>query len=120
MVIIGLLAGYVAPRYFGQIGKSETKVARAQIESFDKALSQYRLDVGKFPSTEQGLTALTTKPANELKWQGPYLAKSVPLDPWGKPYQYKSPGDHGEYDLWSYGKDSQPGGTGDNADVTSW
>lgn len=120
LVIIGLLAGYVAPRYFGQVGKSEVKVTRAQIESFDKALAQYRLDVGRFPSTEQGLTALSVKPANEPKWQGPYLAKSVPLDPWGKLYQYKSPGEHGEYDLWSFGKDGQPGGSGEDADITSW
>lgn len=120
IVIIGLLAGYVAPRYFGQVGKSEVNVARAQIESFSKALSQYRLDVGRYPSTEQGLGALVTKPANEPKWQGPYLAKSVPLDPWGKAYQYKAPGEHGEYDLWSYGKDGQSGGSGENADVTSW
>jgi general secretion pathway protein G len=120
MVIIGLLAAYVAPRYFSQVGKSEVKVAQAQIVAFEKALDTYRLDVGRYPSTEQGLNALLQRPQNEAKWNGPYLQKAVPLDPWGKPYQYKSPGERGEFDLWSFGKDGQPGGSGENADVTSW
>ena len=120
LVIIGLLAGYVAPQYFSQIGKSEAKVAKAQIESFDKALAQYRIDVGRYPPTELGLQALVTRPASEQKWAGPYLAKAVPLDPWGKPYIYRSPGQHGEYDLYSLGKDGAPGGTGDAADVVNW
>ena len=120
MVIIGLLAGYVAPRYFSQVGKSEVKAAQAQIVSFEKALDTYRLDIGRYPTTEQGLNALMQRPQNEAKWSGPYLQKAIPLDPWGKPYQYKSPGEHGEFDLWSFGKDGQPGGTGENADVTSW
>jgi general secretion pathway protein G len=120
MVIIGLLAGYVAPRYFSQVGKSEIKVAQAQIVSFEKALDTYRLDIGRYPTTEQGLNALMQRPQNEAKWNGPYLQKAIPLDPWGKPYQYKSPGERGEFDLWSLGKDGQPGGTGENADVTSW
>src|SRR5689334_18597002 len=89
MVIIGLLASYVGPKYFGQIGKSETKVARAQIDAFEKALAQYRLDVGRYPTTELGLTALIQKPATESKWSGPYLSKEVPPDPWGRPYLYK-------------------------------
>jgi general secretion pathway protein G len=120
MVIIGLLAGYVAPRYFSQVGKSEVKVAQAQINAFEKALDTYRLDVGRYPTTEQGLNALLQRPQNEAKWNGPYLQKAVPFDPWGKPYQYKSPGDHGEFDVWSFGKDGQPGGTAENADITSW
>ena len=120
MVIIGLLASYVGPRYFGQIGKSETKTAQAQIDAFGKALDQYRLDTGRYPSTELGLSALFVRPTNEPKWAGPYLTKAVPLDPWGRPYQYRSPGEHGDYDLFSYGKDGQPGGAGDAADVTSW
>ena len=120
MVIIGLLAGYVAPRYFGQIGKSEAKVAKAQLDSLEKALDQYRLDTGHYPSTEIGLTALVTKPASEPKWSGPYLKKAVPLDPWGRAYQYKSPGDHGDFDLISYGKDGQPGGTGEAEDIKNW
>lgn len=120
MVILGLLAGFVAPRYFSQVGKSETKTAKAQIEAFGKALDQYRLDVGKYPSTEQGLKALTARPENEQRWDGPYLAKEVPPDPWGRPYYYRHPGEHGEFDIVSWGRDGQPGGSGDAADVTSW
>jgi general secretion pathway protein G len=120
MVIIGLLAGYVAPRFFAQIGKSERGAARAQIDGLEKALDQYRIDVGHYPRTEQGLKALNEKPANETKWAGPYLKKTLPADPWGNPYQYRQPGEHGEYDLLSYGKDGQPGGTGEAEDVTNW
>ncbi|MBL8383995.1 MAG: type II secretion system major pseudopilin GspG [Burkholderiales bacterium] len=120
MVIIGLLAGYVGPRLFAQIGKSEAKAARAQITALESALDQYRLDTGRYPSTEQGLAALMVKPANESRWAGPYLRKSIPDDPWGKPYQYRQPGEHGEFDLFSLGKDGQPGGSGDAADVTNW
>jgi general secretion pathway protein G len=120
LVIIGLLAGYVGPRYFSQIGKSESKIAKAQIEAFDKALSQYRIDTGRYPSTEQGLNALFIKPANEPKWEGPYLSKAVPLDPWGKPYIYRFPGQKAEYELFTLGKDGAPGGSGDAADVTNW
>ncbi|MDP2027472.1 type II secretion system major pseudopilin GspG [Sulfuriferula sp.] len=120
MVIIGLLVGYVGPKYFAQIGKSEVKAAKSQIDSLGKALDQYRLDTGHYPSTEQGLNALVTKPANEPKWDGPYLAKALPPDPWGRPYLYKNPGEHGDYDLLSLGKDGQAGGTGENADVTNW
>jgi general secretion pathway protein G len=119
VVIIGLLAGFVAPRYFGQVGKSEVATARAQIDALEKALDQYRLDIGRYPSTELGLNALLTKPAAEAKWNGPYLRKEVPLDPWGKPYVYKIPGEKHEFDLLSYGKDGQPGGTGENADLTN-
>ncbi len=120
MVIIGLLAGYVAPKYFSQVGKSEVKVAQAQIDSLEKALDQYRLDTGHYPATEQGLTALMSRPANEPKWQGPYLKKIAPPDPWGRPYVYKYPGERAEYDLYSFGKDGQPGGTGEAADITNW
>lgn len=120
MVIIGLLAGYVGPKFFGQIGKSEVKAARAQIDGLQKALDQYRLDVGRYPSTEQGLAVLNTRPADEPKWAGPYLAKAVPKDPWGNDYQYRSPGEHGEYDLLSLGKDGRLGGEGEDADLTSW
>jgi general secretion pathway protein G len=120
MVIIGLLAGYVGPKLFAQIGKSETKVARAQIDGFQKALDQYRIDVGRYPDTQQGLAALNKRPAGAPHWQGPYLAKDVPNDPWGRPYLYRSPGEHGEYDLYSDGRDGAPGGDGDNTDVVSW
>lgn|SRR3990167_2877181 len=120
MVIIGLLAGYVGPKLFAQIGKSETKVTRAQIDALQKALDQYRIDTGRYPSTEQGLAALVARPVDEPRWSGPYLAKAVPGDPWGRPYAYTMPGQHGEYDLLSWGRDGQPGGDGDNADLTSW
>jgi general secretion pathway protein G len=120
MVIIGLLVGYVAPMYFKQVGKSEVKVTRAQIESFGKALDQYRLDAGHYPTTEQGLQALVLKPADEARWDGPYLKKGVPLDPWGTAYSYKRPGTKGEYDIISLGKDGVPGGTGEDADIGSW
>jgi general secretion pathway protein G len=120
VVIIGLLAGLVAPRYFDQVGKSNTKIAKAQIDALEKALDQYRLDVGSYPSTEMGLQALFVKPNNVERWQGPYLKKPAPPDPWGRPYRYKSPGEHAEYDIVSYGADGQPGGTQENADVTSW
>jgi general secretion pathway protein G len=115
--IIGLLAAYVGPKYFGQIGKSEQALAKAQIESFHKALGSYRLDVGNFPTTQEGLDALLTKPASAAKWAGPYLSKAVPADPWGKPYVYRLPGSKGDYDLLSYGKDGQPGGSADAADI---
>lgn len=120
MVIIGLLASYVGPRYFAQVGKSEIKTAMSQINGLGKALDQYRLDTGHYPTTEQGLTALVTRPTNEPRWDGPYLKKQVPPDPWGNPYVYKQPGDHDEYDLLSYGTDGQPGGTGKAADIVSW
>ena len=120
MVIIGMLAGFVAPKFFAQIGKSEVKTARAQIDSLEKALDQYRLDLGHYPTTEQGLTALNERPAGEAKWAGPYLKKAVPLDPWSRPYIYKFPGDHGDYDLFSYAKDGQAGGSAEAEDIVSW
>ncbi len=120
VAIIGLLAGYVGPRYFGQIGKAEVKEARAQVDALEKALDTYRLDTGHYPTTQQGLDSLVKQPPGATNWMGPYLKKGVPPDPWGRPYQYKSPGDHGDYDLWSYGKDGAPGGSGENADITSW
>ncbi|MGA7178388.1 MAG: type II secretion system major pseudopilin GspG [Thiobacillaceae bacterium] len=120
IVIIGLLVGYVAPRYFAQVGKSEVKVAQAQINGLEKALDEYRLDVGHYPTTEQGLAALNAQPAGEARWQGPYLKKAVPNDPWGQAYQYRSPGEHGEFDLYSFGKDGKPGGEGESADIVNW
>lgn len=120
LVILGLLVGYVAPRYFSQIGKSEVKAARAQIKALEDALDQYRLDVGHYPTQEQGLAALAAQPTGETRWQGPYLRKAVPDDPWGTPYQYRIPGEHGEVDIVSLGKDGQPGGTGEAADIGNW
>jgi general secretion pathway protein G len=121
MVIIGLLAGLVAPRYFAQVGRSQVKVARAQLDGLDKALDQFRLDVGRYPTTEEGLQALVSPPSGEPGWAGPYLKKGVPLDPWGRPYVYQQPGSHaGDFDLLSYGKDGRPGGTGEDADLGNW
>ena len=122
VAIIGLLAAYVGPKYFSQIGKSEQAVAKLQIESFSRALGAYRIDVGSYPTSEESLSALVTRPSDSVKdgkWNGPYLEKTPPNDPWGKPYQYRSPGTKGDFDLLSYGKDGQPGGTGDAADVTN-
>lgn len=118
IVIIGLLAAYVGPRYFAQLGKSEQQTAKAQIEAFGRALDTYRLDTGHYPRTEQGLNALVVQPQGETKWHGPYLQKQVPPDPWGNPFVYKSPGQNAEFDLLSLGKDGQPGGEGENADIS--
>lgn len=120
LVIVGLLAGIVGPNVFKQMGKSEVKAARAQMDGLQKALDQYRLDVGRYPSSEQGLAALWSKPGNEPRWAGPYLSKAVPQDPWGRDYLYRSPGEHGEYDLATLGKDGREGGDGENQDVASW
>ena len=117
IVIIGLLAGYVAPRYFSQVGKSEIQVAKAQIESLEKAMDQYRLDMRRYPTAEEGLEALVAKPGSAQNWGGPYLKKSVPNDPWGRPYVYRTPGQKGEFELVSYGRDGKPGGASEDADI---
>lgn len=106
MVILGLLAGYVAPKYFAQVDRSEIKTAQAQIQSFEKALDLYRLDTGRYPTTEQGLVALVARPTQEMKWNGPYLKKAIPLDPWGRPYVYRYPGENADFDLFSSGLES--------------
>jgi general secretion pathway protein G len=118
IVIIGLLAAYVGPKYFSQLGKSEVTIARAQIEAFEKSLDTYRLDVGRYPTTEEGLAALLVAPATAGgKWNGPYLKKAVPPDPWGHPYLYRAPGAKAEFDIISLGRDGQPGGSGEDADI---
>lgn len=119
IVIIGLLAAYVGPKYFAQLGKSEVTVARAQIEAFEKALDTFRLDVGRYPSTDEGLNALLVMPPNTVGWNGPYLRRVVPNDPWGHPYRYRSPGARSETEILSLGRDGQPGGTGDAADISN-
>lgn len=120
IIILGLLVGIVGPRLIGRIGQSKQATARAQIANFEAALDQYRLDVGAYPTGAQGLAALNQNP-NAPNWNGPYLKKGVPRDPWGNPYKYVCcPGQHGEYDLWSEGSDGAPGGVGEAADVTSW
>ncbi len=120
MIILGLLAALVAPRMFGKVGSSKQKAAKSQISLFETALDTYRLDVGEFPTTEQGLQALRKKPGGAENWDGPYLPKQIPEDPWGNPYHYKCPGEHGDYDIISYGADGRPGGEEEDADVVSW
>ena len=118
VLIIGLLASYVGPKYFSQVSKSEVTLARAQIEAYSKALDNFRLDTGRYPTTEEGLAALQSRPANDAdKWNGPYLKKDVVPDPWGHPYAYRAPGAKGDYEIVSYGKDAQPGGVGEAADI---
>ena len=120
IVIIGLLAAYVGPKYFAQLGKSEVTVAKAQMEAFEKSLDTYRLDVGRYPTSEEGIGALMAAPATAgVKWNGPYLKKGVPPDPWGNPYQYRAPGAKNDYEILSLGKDGQPGGVGENADIVT-
>jgi general secretion pathway protein G len=121
VTIIALFAALVAPVMFRQSDKARVTAARAQISSFMTALGSYKLDTGVLPSTEEGLQALRVKPPNLDSWQGPYLPKDIPLDPWHHPYIYKYPGEHGdEPDIISYGADGQPGGEGLNADIVSW
>lgn len=118
VAIIGLLVACVGPRYAAQIGKSEITAARAQMKALAKALDTYRLDTGHYPSAQQGLKALREWLAGEVRWNGPYLSKDVPADPWGKPYVYRMPGVKGDYELISFGRDGVPGGTVENADIT--
>jgi general secretion pathway protein G len=120
VIILGLLAALVGPRLFGTLDKAKRQVAKTQIELLSGALNQYRLDVGRYPATDQGLKALVAPPEGVERWNGPYLEKGVPEDPWGHEYVYRSPGEHGEYDIISYGQDGEPGGEGEAADVTSW
>lgn len=123
MVILGLLASLVGPRLFGQLDSSKIKAARTQIEMVGAALDTYRLDMSQYPSTEQGIRALSDKPADAaeaLKWRGPYLKKRVDKDPWGNSYVYKAPGEKADYELSSLGADGKEGGSGDNTDIHSW
>ena len=119
MIILGMLAALVGPKIFGKVGKGKQSAAKTQIEMLGQALDSYRLDTGKYPSTSEGLNALVTN--NGVQgWDGSYLKKGLPNDPWGRPYQYQSPGTHAEYDLFSYGADGVPGGESENKDVASW
>ena len=120
MVIISLLAAFVAPRFFGQEKKAKQRGAKGQISLLESAVDTYRLDIGRYPTTEQGLEALREKPDGIDKWDGPYLRKELPMDPWGNPYVYESPSEHGEYAIMSYGADGSPGGEGDDMDIVSW
>jgi general secretion pathway protein G len=118
MVILGLLASYVAPRYLSQVARSEVQVAKAQMDALSKAIDQYRLDTGVFPSTDIGLKALVQKPDGMPRWQGPYLQKEAPADPWGRPYIYRLSPDGVSYELMTLGKDGRPGGDNENVDIS--
>jgi general secretion pathway protein G len=121
VVIIALFAALVLPRMMGQADKARKTAARAQINAFMTALGSYKLDTSSYPTTEQGLQALRAKPENVNNWQGPYTDKEIDNDPWGHPYVYRFPGEHGdEPDITCYGADGQPGGDGMNADIVSW
>ncbi len=120
MVILGLLAALVGPRMFGKVGKSKQKTAKVQISMFETALDTYRLDVGEYPATDHGLEALRVQPDDADKWDGPYLPKDIPLDPWGNPYDYVSPGENAEYEVISYGADGTAGGEGEDLDIVNW
>lgn len=120
VLIIGLLTGIVGPRLMGQIGRSEVTAARAQIDALDKAVQAYRLDMGQFPTSEQGLAVLVTAPGADARWRGPYMKGAIPNDPWGTPYQYRLPGSSGrDYDIVSLGRDKATGGSGDDADLSN-
>ena len=121
LAILGLLAAIAAPQVMRQLGGAKTEAAAIQIEKLGGVLDLYRLDIGQYPGAAEGLTALVDKPGSGESWNGPYLKNRESLtDPWGRPYQYKAPGDHGEYDLWSLGADGKPGGEGEDRDVASW
>jgi general secretion pathway protein G len=121
ITIIGLIMGLVGPRVLNYLSESKTKAAKIQIESLASALDLYYLDVGRYPTSSEGLAALVKRPGNTTTWNGPYLKGGlVPADPWGNPYVYRSPGEHGTYDIISYGSDGTEGGTGAAADITSW
>jgi general secretion pathway protein G len=120
MVILALIAALVGPRLFPKLGKGKQSAAKAQVELLGQALDHFRLDVGRHPTTQEGLNALVINPGVE-KWDGPYLKKEMPQDPWGKSYHYQSPGTHGgDYDLFSYGRDGAAGGSGEDEDIVSW
>lgn len=120
MVILGLLAALVGPRMFGKVDKSKQKAAKTQIALLETSLDMYRLDMGKYPTTDQGLKALRTKPDDTDIWDGPYIPKEIPVDPWNHEYIYKCPGDNGDYDIISLGADGNIGGEGIDMDIVSW
>jgi general secretion pathway protein G len=120
MVILGLLAALVVPSYLGRERKARAQAAKTQVELLGTALDTFRLDIGRYPTSQEGLAALRSAPSGLSRWDGPYLKKDVPLDPWGRAYTYESPGQHGEYDLSTLGADGAPGGDGDARDIGSW
>ena len=120
LAILGLLMSLVGPQVLNQLGGAKTKTAGIQIKDLEQALEMYKLDVGRYPTSEQGLDSLVNKPAGLVGWNGPYLKSDVPVDPWNNKYHYKNPGEHGDIDIFSYGQDGSPGGDGEDADVGNW
>ena len=121
ITIIGLIMALVGPRVLNYLAEAKVKAAKIQIESFSSTLDLFYLDTGRYPSATEGLTALVQRPGGVENWNGPYLKGTVvPNDPWGHPYIYRQPGEHGVYDIVSYGSDGQEGGTGTAADITTW
>ena len=121
LAIMGLLAAIIGPQVIKYLGSSRTQTASVQVKNIAAALELYRLDAGAYPSPEQGLQALTTAPPGAVAWNGPYLAQSSALtDPWGQPYKFRAPGQHGEVDVYSLGSDKAEGGTGEARDVGNW
>ena len=120
IIILGLISALVAPKFFGKVDKAKTKTTKAQIELLGSALDSFRLDNDRYPTSDEGLNALREKPDERKDWDGPYLPKPVPLDPWGRPYLYQCPGEHGDYDLYSYGRDGAEGGEKTDQDIVSW
>jgi general secretion pathway protein G len=119
--IIAMLAGIVGPQVMKHMGAAKIKAAKVQIEDISTALDMYKLDIGSYPSNQQGLSALIEKPADSKQWNGPYLRKErVPVDPWQQEYHYQQPGQHGKFDLYSYGADEKQSGEGDDQDINSW
>jgi general secretion pathway protein G len=120
MVILAMFATLVGQRFFGRVEQARQTTTKAQITEFESVLDLFKLDVGRYPTSEEGLQSLRVRPAGVDKWDGPYLRKEVPLDQWGKPYVYRYPGEHGDFDVLSYGADGQEGGEGENRDIVSW
>lgn len=120
LVIVGLLAAVVGPTLYQRIKPAKETAARVQIENFATALDNFMVDMGRYPNMQEGLAVLRTQPGNLEKWNGPYLKKEMPNDPWGTPYTYRTPGRSGGYEIVSYGADGREGGEGENADINSW
>ena len=120
LTILAMLAALVVPRVFRNLDKAKVNTAKAQISAFETALGSYRLDVGAFPTTDMGLQALRVRPAGVENWDGPYVPKEIPMDPWNHPYAYRCPSEHGDYEIISYGADGREGGEGLDQDIVSW
>jgi general secretion pathway protein G len=121
LAILGLLVALAAPRVMKYLGSARSDTARIQIEKLSGVLDLYRLEIGRYPTEQEGLRALVEKPAQADNWNGPYLKNRESLiDPWGQPYGYRSPGEHGEFDLYTLGADGKEGGDGADKDVTNW